>query len=82
MLSFETVWDIFQKSINAIDETALASAFATTVPRDQTRRKKVTGICYICNNIQIKKRRKTRKSCVDCNKPICDEHSCSMYYKM
>ncbi|XP_069585014.1 piggyBac transposable element-derived protein 4-like [Ranitomeya imitator] len=34
----------------------------------------VVGSCYVCRDLR-RKQRKTRKSCVVCVKPICDEHS-------
>lgn len=43
-------------------------------PRDSTGRIKVTGSCYLCYRLAIKRRRKTRKSCDQCEKPVCDEH--------
>lgn len=43
--------------------------------RDATGRRAVVGSCYICNEQPIRKRRKTRKSCVECDKPVCDQHS-------
>lgn len=45
-------------------------------PRDQTGRIKVVGQCYKCK-LESSLRRKTRKSCCCCDKPICDEHSSS-----
>ena len=44
-------------------------------PRDTTGRKVVVGSCYICSNQPIRKQRKTRKSCSQCQKPVCDEHT-------
>lgn len=44
-------------------------------PRDATGRKVVVGSCYICNEQPIRTRRKTRKRCVTCEKPVCDEHA-------
>ena len=38
-------------------------------------KKIVVGSCHICYKGQFKKRRKTRKSCVECTKPVCDEHA-------
>lgn len=34
----------------------------------------VVGSCYFCRDLK-RKQRKTRKSCVVCGRPICDEHS-------
>ena len=34
----------------------------------------VVGSCYVCRDLK-RKQRKTRKSCVVCVKPVCDEHS-------
>ncbi|XP_033229623.1 uncharacterized protein LOC117181165 [Belonocnema kinseyi] len=44
-------------------------------PRDSTGRVKVTGSCHLCYRSVIKRRRKTRKRCEQCGKPVCDEHS-------
>jgi len=41
---------------------------------DHTGRKVVTGSYHRCYKQTIKKRRKTRKSCVLCSKPVFDEH--------
>lgn len=38
-------------------------------------RRKITGCCYICKDGPEKRRRKTRKSCCYCNRPICDQHT-------
>lgn len=67
---------MLHKSINIVDETASTS----TETRDQTGRKKVLGSCYVCSTNPIRKRRKTRKACNDCDKPICDEH-CQTFCK-
>lgn len=40
---------------------------------DSTGRKPFVGSCYVCRNLN-KKQRKTRKACVTCARPICDEH--------
>lgn len=45
--------------------------------RDNTGRKKVVGACHVCYRLTTKRRRKTRKSCANCEKPVCDEHSVS-----
>lgn len=34
----------------------------------------IVGSCYVCRD-QKRKRRKTRKGCVACVQPVCDEHS-------
>lgn len=47
-------------------------------PRDSTGRKKTTGSCHFCYKKTIKRRRKTRKSCAACEKPVCDEHCLSI----
>ena len=44
-------------------------------PRDNTGRKFVVGSCYICTKQPIRKRRKTRKCCVQWEKPVCDENT-------
>ncbi|XP_076267092.1 piggyBac transposable element-derived protein 4 isoform X2 [Rhynchophorus ferrugineus] len=41
---------------------------------DSTGRKKITGVCYECLQSEFKKRRKTRKICLVCENPICQEH--------
>lgn len=43
--------------------------------RDASGRKKVTGSCHICYKQTIRKRRKTRKTCCQCDQPVCDEHA-------
>ena len=55
--------------------TVAAEVVADNQPRDTTGRKVVVGACHICNKQPIRKRRKTRKSCVSCQKPVCDEHT-------
>ena len=42
---------------------------------DITGRKVVVGSCHICYKGKYKKLRKTRKSCMECKKPVCDEHA-------
>lgn len=49
-----------------------------TQPRDSTGRKKITGSCHVCYKETIKRRRKTRKCCLVCEKPVCDEHCISI----
>jgi len=46
---------------------------------DSTVRIKVVGCCKMCLNGETRKRRKTRKSCVNCNEPVCDEHSITIH---
>ncbi|KAK0176584.1 hypothetical protein PV328_000703 [Microctonus aethiopoides] len=46
-----------------------------TQQTDSTGRKIVVGSCYICHQGVYKKRKKTRKLCKKCNKPVCDEPS-------
>ena len=46
-----------------------------TVARDSSGRIKVTGSCHLCYQQTIKRRRKTRKSCTKCEKPVSDKHS-------
>jgi len=70
---------MLQKSTVIADETAVAST-SRVAEKDKTGRKKVVGSCYICYNKQIRKRRKTRKNCAECCKPICNEH-CKMISK-
>jgi hypothetical protein len=41
---------------------------------DSTGRRKITGACRICLQSELKKCRKTRKSCSVCEFPVCDEH--------
>ncbi|KAG4065245.1 hypothetical protein HA402_012687 [Bradysia odoriphaga] len=45
----------------------------TEVIRDSTGRLPVLGVCFKC--VQLKNRRKTRKNCSECRRPICAEHS-------
>ena len=45
-----------------------------TPRRDSTGRVAIVGSCYACRELNYKQR-KTRKACVDCHKPVCDEHS-------
>ena len=54
---------ILQKSVNVIDETALASTSRVT-EKDKTGRKKVIGACYICSNKEIRKQKKNKKKIV------------------
>ena len=44
-------------------------------PKDKTGRKVHVGCCYICNEKEIRLKRKTRKGCDACLKPVCKEHS-------
>lgn len=46
-----------------------------SVVQDASERKKIFGSCCICYKQAIRKRRKTKKSCSQCDKPVCDEHS-------
>ena len=43
-----------------------------TVARDSSGRIKVTGSWHLCYR---QTRRKTRKKCAKCEKPVCDKHS-------
>ena len=43
--------------------------------RDASGRKRHQGCCYACGEQEIRKRRKTRKICQNCEKPVCNEHS-------
>lgn len=64
---------MLQRAVTNVDERAVASTSAA--PKDYSGRKKHVGVCYICARQEIRKRRKTRKSCAYCNQPVCDEHS-------
>lgn len=55
--------------------TAFTSASTAPTRRDASGRKIVVGSCYICHGAPHKRRRKTRKSCIRCEKSICDEYS-------
>ena len=46
-----------------------------TVARDNSGRIKVTGSCHLCYRKTIRRRRKTRKSCSKCEKPVPDKNS-------
>lgn len=45
------------------------------VERDASGRRKIISSCHICYKQAIKKRRKTRETCSQCDQPICDEHA-------
>lgn len=51
------------------------SAETRTSPLAPDGRRKVTGNCYICKDGPEKRRRKTRKRCCYCKRPICDQHT-------
>lgn len=55
--------------------TPLADTETTQQTVARGGRRQITGVCYICKNGPEKRRRKTRKSCCDCKRPICDQHS-------
>lgn len=44
-------------------------------PREKDGRLKYQGVCYQCNSGPQKLRRRTRKCCSKCNRPICDQHT-------
>lgn len=44
------------------------------VPYGRRGASPVVGSCYVCTT-EKRKQRKTRKSCMICVKPVCDEHS-------
>lgn len=46
------------------------------VPHGSRGATPIVRSCYVCQD-QKKKQRKTIKNCVDCVKPVCDEHSVS-----
>lgn len=46
---------------------------AQQIVRDATGRLPVRGVCYKC--LLVKNRRKTRKECDECQRPICAEHT-------
>lgn len=54
----------------------IASETATgpQVPHGSRGAPPVVGSCYVCRDLK-RKQRKTRKFCVVCVKPVCDEHS-------
>lgn len=68
-------------SSNSLSLPAMLSSSGTTKnfqARDSTGRKSVVGVCQMCVSAPKKLRRKTRKSCKTCGKPVCDEHSISI----
>ena len=42
--------------------------------RDATGRLPIQGNCFVCSRQTNKRKRKTRKICAACKKPICEEH--------
>lgn len=56
-------------------EAAAAEVLGVQPARDQSGRIPVAGSCHVCISQIDKKRRKTRKSCSECKKPVCDQHS-------
>lgn len=57
------------------DKQIYPNEFSSQLSQLDHTSKKVTG-SYKCYKQTIKKRRKTRKSCVLCSKSVCDEHEC------
>lgn len=47
--------------------------------RDATGRKVVVGSCFLCYQESVRRRRKTRKFCPVCARPICNEHTVIEY---
>ena len=45
------------------------------VASDSSGRIKLTSSCHLRYRQTIKRRRKTRRSCAKCEKPVCDKHS-------
>lgn len=66
------------ESIIGREVTAITQDPGPLVERDRTGRRKVTGSCHICYKLTIKRRRKTRKSCNECQRPVCDEHTANI----
>lgn len=66
-LAIETV---LGKSVS----TATVTQLRFQTPQGSRGHAAVVGSCYLCRLLE-KRQRKTRKSCVDCSKPVCDEHS-------
>lgn len=55
---------------------SVSSSTDKFVPDDDDRgNSKVKGLCFICYHEEKKRKRATRKLCVDCQKPVCVEHS-------
>lgn len=71
------VESIFGRPVNNVTSTlVLPNTLMSSVQKyDLTGRKIVVGSCYICNKGAFKKRRKTRKACDKCRKPVCNEHT-------
>lgn len=65
------------ESVIGLQLTPSQTPAAQDQPRDSTGRKKITGSCHVCYKETIKRRRKTRKCCSVCEKPVCDEHCIS-----
>ncbi|CAL1687546.1 unnamed protein product [Lasius platythorax] len=63
----------FFGAVNADDDVRLSA-------RDHTGRTPVQGSCYICYAAPHKRRRKTRKGCHNCSRPICNEHAVNISY--
>lgn len=63
------------ESITGREITRVTQDPGPSVATDKTGRKKITGSCYLCYKMTIKRRRKTRKSCSECERPVCDEHT-------
>ena len=51
-------------------------SYSTTMDKKTLR--KVIGCCHFCKST-VKRQRKTRKCCNDCHKPVCDEHSMTIF---
>lgn len=48
---------------------------STSTAASTDGRKPITGSCYLCASLPDKRRRKTRKVCSVCKKPVCDQHT-------
>lgn len=51
---------------HALTETVVVNP-GPEIPKDKTGRKIVIGSCYVCIDLPIRGRRKTRKSCANCH---------------
>ncbi|XP_017471351.1 PREDICTED: uncharacterized protein LOC108362744 [Rhagoletis zephyria] len=59
----------FNRPVESMVSTAASTSAAARTP------KPVSGSCYLCYAQEEKRRRKTRKLCDKCKKPMCLEHS-------
>lgn len=58
------------------DFETLTSPISSLQTKDKSGRIPVVGSCHVCSQLRMKQR-KTRKACVGCSKPICNDHTIS-----